>query len=139
MSDKPRNRGLSLGTSVVATTLVARDSPRFARCPKWPLSLAAPAREDGGVLEEVIDRGLREIAAARLALDAREAALVVRARSCGATWAELGRSLGVSKQGARKRHLAVDPVFARRAQKVPTIDEYHAEMAAALQARAGER
>ena len=52
------------------------------------------------------------------------------AREHGATWSELGEPLGLSKQGARRRHLAIDPIFARRPRRPPTIDEYHAEMLA---------
>jgi hypothetical protein len=33
------------------------------------------------------------------------------------------------------RHLAGDPIFARRSHRPPTIDEYHAEMFAALRAQ----
>ena len=86
------------------------------------------------MLDDQIDEALRELVAARIRLDAREAALVVRGRSHGATWSELGRSLGLSKQAARKRHLAIDPIFARRTTRPPTIDEYHAEIAAAMRA-----
>ena len=86
------------------------------------------------MLDEEIDGALREVVAARARLAAREAELVVRARSHGATWADVGRSLGLSKQAARKRHLVVDPIFARRPRRPPTIDEYHAELAAAIRA-----
>ena len=86
------------------------------------------------MLDRDTDDALRELVTARAALDSREASLVVRARSCGATWAELGRSLGLSKQAVRKRHLALDPIFARRRSRPPTIDEYHAEIAAAMRA-----
>ena len=89
------------------------------------------------MFNDELDEELRSIAAARAALDVREADLVARARSTGATWVELGQSLGLSKQGARKRHLAIDPIFARRPQRVPTIEEYHAEIAALIRARQG--
>lgn len=78
---------------------------------------------------------LRELAAARAALDSRETQLVVRARSSGCTWAEVGEALGLTAAGARRRHLAVDPVLALRPRKPPTIDEYHAEMVAAMRAQ----
>jgi hypothetical protein len=87
------------------------------------------------VLDERIDRALRELVAARAALDSLETSLVVCARSRGASWSELATTLGLSKQGARKRHLAVDPIFARRPARPPTIEEYHAEMRAALRAQ----
>lgn len=86
------------------------------------------------MLTRDIDDALREIVAARARLAVREAELVARARSCGATWVELGGSLGLSKQAARQRHLAIDPIFARRPRRAPTIAGYHAEMMAALRA-----
>jgi hypothetical protein len=87
------------------------------------------------VVEASVDRALREIVAARVALDGLEATLVARARSNGATWADLAGPLNLSKQGVRKRHLAVDPIFARRSGKPQTIEEYHAELAAAVRAQ----
>jgi hypothetical protein len=68
-------------------------------------------------------------------LDSLEAQLVVQARSSGCTWAELARDLGLSAAGVRRRHLAVDPVFALRPLRPPSIDEYHAEMVAAMRAK----
>lgn len=64
--------------------------------------------------EDPIDVALREIVAARVALDSLEATLVVRARSYGRSWSELAAPLGVTKQAARSRHLARDPIAARR-------------------------
>ena len=89
------------------------------------------------MLGESLETALRELIEVRAALDVREAELVVRARAHGATWVELGDALGLSKQAVRKRHLAVDPIFARRPRRPPTIDEYHAELRATL--RAGGR
>ncbi len=83
-------------------------------------------------MPETIVAALREIAAVRVALDSLEARLVVRARANGATWSELGDPLGLSKQAVRKRHLADDPIFARRKKRAPTIDDYYAEMERAL-------
>jgi uncharacterized protein YggE len=94
-------------------------------------------REDGGVPDAVVELGLREIVAVRVALESLEAALVARARAQGATWSELAPLLGLSKQGVRTRHLAIDPVFARRPQRPPTIDAYHAELAAVVRAQGG--
>jgi hypothetical protein len=85
--------------------------------------------------EGSIEAALREIVAARAALDSLERTLVVRARSHGSTWSDIAGPLGLSKQGARRRHLASDPVFAARSRRPPTIDEYHAEMVAALRAQ----
>jgi hypothetical protein len=87
------------------------------------------------MVDEAIAQGLEAIVAARGALDSLERTLVARAREHGATWSELGELLGLSKQGARRRHLAIDPIFARRARRPQTIDEYHAEMLAALRAQ----
>ena len=92
------------------------------------------------MVDEAIEQGLEAIAAARGALDSLERTLVARAREHGATWSELGGPLGLSKQGARRRHLAIDPIFARRPRRAPTIAEYHAEMLSTLQAqRSSER
>ncbi|HUP33177.1 MAG TPA: hypothetical protein VM184_09115 [Gaiellaceae bacterium] len=69
---------------------------------------------DVRVAEDPLDVALREIVAARAALDSLEATLVVRARSYGRSWSELAAPLGVTKQAARSRHVARDPVAARR-------------------------
>ena len=87
------------------------------------------------MIEGTVEAALREIVAVRSAVDSLEATLVARARLRGATWSELAAALDLSKQGARKRHLAIDPVFARRRARPQTIDEYHAEMVATLGAR----
>lgn len=107
-------------------------------CPKRTLSFAGAGGDDDGVLSEEIDEQLRMIAAEHASLRARESELVVRARSTGASWTELGHVLGLSKQAVRRRHLAVDPVFARRSERPPTIAEYHDEMMTALRAARGE-
>ncbi len=87
------------------------------------------------MIETSIGSALREIVSARAALDSLERTLVVRARSYGSSWSEIADPLGLSKQGARRRHLASDPILARRSSKPPTIDEYHEEMLAALRAQ----
>ena len=66
--------------------------------------------------------------AVRAELDARAQERTVLARSSGCTWAELGEEAGLSAVGGRRRHLGVDPIFARRLPKPPTIDEIHAEL-----------
>ena len=86
-------------------------------------------------MSEWLRAGLREVAAARATLESLETQLVVRARLSGCTWAELGDDLDLSAGGVRRRHLAVDPIFARRPARPPTIEEYHAEMRAALRAQ----
>jgi hypothetical protein len=85
------------------------------------------------VVEDSIEFALREIAAVRAAMDSLEVTLVARARSRGATWSELAGPLNLSKQGARKRHLATDPITARRSPP-QTIEAYHAEFVAAMRA-----
>lgn len=89
------------------------------------------------MLESPIDSALREICALRRVLDSLESSLVVRGRLDGKSWSQLAEPLGLSKQGARKRHLGVDPVAARRSSRPPTIAEYHAEIAAAMSAQQG--
>ncbi len=86
-------------------------------------------------MSESLRAELREVVAARAALDTLETQLVVRARSSGCTWAELAEDLGLSAAGVRRRHLAVDPVFARRPRQPQTIDAYHEEFVAAMRAQ----
>jgi len=64
--------------------------------------------------EDPICVALREIVAARAALVSLETTLVIRARSHGRSWSELAAPLGVTKQAARSRHVARDPIAARR-------------------------
>jgi hypothetical protein len=90
------------------------------------------------VLSESLDEALRAIVSARVELAEREIDLVVRARSQGASWQQIGESLGLSKQAVRKRHLAVDPKRAQNANNPPTIAEYHEEMMRVLRARRRE-
>lgn len=71
---------------------------------------------------DVFRSGLREIVAVRAALDALETELVVGARSRGYSWRELGKDLGLSAHGVRKRHLAVDPIYAWRSQRDPWLE-----------------
>jgi hypothetical protein len=87
------------------------------------------------VIEESTEAALRELVSTRVALESLERTLVARARLHGATWSDLAGPLGLSKQGVRRRHLATDPIFARRSRRPPTIAEYHAEMNAALRAQ----
>ena len=79
--------------------------------------------------------GLREVVAVREALNSLEAQLVVQARLNGCTWAELAEDLELTAGGVRRRHLAIDPVFARRPVRRSSIDEYHAEFVAAMRAQ----
>jgi hypothetical protein len=90
------------------------------------------------MLEGVVEAGLREIVATRRMLDSIESKLVAKAREDGATWAQLGELLGLTRQGARARHLIVDPVSARTKgpDDLPTMAEYHAEIAALVAAEA---
>ena len=95
-------------------------------CPEGTVSLALRCGDDVrvSVFEpsgpgDVFRSGLREIVAVRAALDALETQLVVHARSRGCKWRELGEDLGLSAHGARKRHLAADPIHAWRSQRDP--------------------
>lgn len=82
--------------------------------------------------DDVLRRGLREIVAARNALDALESQLVADARARGYKWPELAEDLGLTPQGARKRHLDVDPIYARRRRPEPPIDVLLAELIATI-------
>ena len=79
-------------------------------------------------------RALREVVAARAALKTVESKLVVAAREQGASWGTLAADLGLSPQGARQRHLAVDPIALRRPKRQSAMaafyDEFHAALAA---------
>lgn len=66
--------------------------------------------------DDVFRTGLREILAARAVLDALEAQLIAGARNRGYAWRVLGEDLGLTRQGVRKRHLVVDPIYARRSE-----------------------
>lgn len=71
-----------------------------------------------------IDEALRAIAGARTALTQLERRLVVRGRSQGRTWSQLAQPLGISKQAARQRHVADDPIAAGRPRRRLTDEEY---------------
>ena len=94
------------------------------RGPEGTVSLAPRCSDDVrvSVFEpwgpgDVFRSGLREIVAVRAALDALETELVVGARRRGCKWRDLGEDLGLSAHGARKRHLAVDPIYAWRSRR----------------------
>ena len=52
--------------------------------------------------------GLRRVARRRAELDALEGELVAAARAAGASWDRIGRALGRTGVGVRKRHGAQD-------------------------------
>ena len=79
-------------------------------------------------------RALREVVAARAALKTLESRLVVTAREQGVSWGTLATDLGITPQGARQRHRAVDPVVARRPKPQSAMDAFYAEFEAALAA-----
>jgi hypothetical protein len=81
--------------------------------------------------EDVVHVGLRELVAARAALDRLEAALVREGRRRGYTWADLGAALGLSLYGVRRRHLAIDPIYAWKRARPPTPQEEIAQLVAA--------
>jgi hypothetical protein len=80
-------------------------------------------------------RALRELVAVRAALETLESKLVVVARRRGVSWGELARDLGITPQGARQRHLAVDPIAARRPRRQSAMAAFYAELDAAIAAR----
>jgi len=77
-------------------------------------------------------RALREVVAARAVLETLESKLVVAAREQGVSWGELAVDLGITPQGARQRHLAVDPIAARRPKRQSAMAAFHAELDAAI-------
>lgn len=98
-----------------------------AQKPKGTVSARGCASDDAQVFDpwgpgDVFRSGLREIMAARAALDRLESELVVGARGRGYKWRELGEDLGLSAHGVRKRHVAVDPIHAWKVQR--TLDEH---------------
>lgn len=62
---------------------------------------------------------LRRVVGARERLDARERELAVEAREAGASWAEIGAALGLSRSQAHRRHAAADPRRRRSAEPWP--------------------
>lgn len=82
--------------------------------------------------DDIVRTGLREIVALRRALDRLEAALVTEGRRRGYHWADLGEDLGLSLHGARRRHLANDPIYAWKLQRQPTPAEAAERFAADL-------
>ena len=66
----------------------------------------------------------------RAALESLEVALVVEGRRRGLRWSDLGADLGLSAHGARKRHLANDPIYAWKLQRPPTPAEEVERLAA---------
>lgn len=88
--------------------------------------------------DDVVRTGLREIVALRAALDALEATLVVEGRRRGYRWADLGDDLGLSSHGARKRHLAIDPIYAWKKQRPPSPAEELRALLASLDGKMPE-
>lgn len=79
-------------------------------------------------------RALRDVVAARAVLATLESQLVVAAREQGVSWGALAADLGITRQGARQRHLTVDPVAARRPKPQSAMDAFYAEFHAAMAA-----
>ena len=75
-------------------------------------------------------RALREIVAVRRVLDSLEAELVRTARLDGASWTQLGRDLELTRQGARRRHLDIDPLPRRQARRTSGFDAFMARLKA---------
>ena len=66
----------------------------------------------------------------RAAVDELEVALVELARSCGATWGEIARPLGVTRQALRRRHLEIEPLRGRQSPAAKNIHSPSDEMPA---------
>ena len=66
------------------------------------------------------ERALRELVELRTVLNGIEALLVARARDNGASWAEVGDLLGITKQSAHRRHRPRPADSA--SQAAPTLD-----------------
>jgi hypothetical protein len=64
------------------------------------------------------EEGLRAVTALRHELDALEPTLVARALRAGASWSQVAKSLGVSKQAAHRKHR--DAVAREEAEGAPT-------------------
>jgi hypothetical protein len=85
-------------------------------------------------------RALGAIADLRRTLDRLEAALVARAREDGCWWSEIGAALGLTRQGAHRRHAAHDPVTERRRRReARLVAELGEQLAASLQDVPGRR
>lgn len=88
--------------------------------------------------DDVVRAGLREVVAARKALDRLEAALVVEGRRRGYRWSQLGAELGLSLHGVRRRHLARDPVYAWKQSRPPSPAEEVRQFLASLDGKMTE-
>jgi hypothetical protein len=82
--------------------------------------------------EDAVRIGLREIVAVRAALASLEETLVIEARRRGYRWRDLGADLGLSAHGARKRHVAHDPIRAQRPPREPMSFEELRDALAAM-------
>ena len=58
-------------------------------------------------------RALRELVRVRVLLDEVEERLVLGLRREGASWSEIGADLGITRQGAHRRHARRDPIAVR--------------------------
>jgi hypothetical protein len=87
---------------------------------------------------DIVHAGLREVLAARHALDRLEAALVLEGRRRGYRWVDLGSALGLSLHGVRRRHLGIDPIYAWKQTRPPTPEEEIARLLAAEDGKMAE-
>lgn len=72
------------------------------------VAAAGQASPNGGVRGTTTEEALGAVRRAELALEDTRAALVLAARYAGASWAEVGALLGVSKQAAAQRYGDLD-------------------------------
>jgi hypothetical protein len=77
-----------------------------------------------------VHRALRELLELRRTLDSVEDALVRTARLEGSSWTAIGEDLGLTRQGARRRHLEHDPMRTRGEHRVSGFDAYLERLAA---------
>lgn len=110
---------------------------------KGPLSPPRAVGDDGLVLapygpDDLVRSGLREVVAARAALDRLEAVLVVEGRRRGYRWSVLGAELGLTGHGVRRRHLARDPIYAWKQSRPPSPAEELRAFLASLDGKMGE-
>lgn len=113
------------------------------RGPEGTLSRAPRTGDDVCVFarhgrDDVVRAGLREVVAAREALDRLEAALVVEGRRRGYRWSQLGDDLGLSLHGVRRRHLVRDPVYAWKRTRPPSPAEELRQLLASLDGKMSE-
>ena len=96
-----------------------------------------PPAEDDDSSPDLGCQALRELVRLRRLLTSLESELVRTARLEGESWTTIAEALGLTRQGARQRHLAVDPLPPRRRQRVSGLDAYLARLRADRETMSG--